>query len=146
MAENVLKKTLLFSNVESKELVDKIVSDQHFATGKKISGILESSVLSYLITENNYVRHWILRLYTEKDSIGEIIQSIFNYNSAGIDGKSRGLPLLKLLQFISFLDDVSDTEIDYTNTQEILYELNKLKEFCEEKFKTEKDSKDVLKK
>lgn len=146
MSSNTLKKNLVFSSVEVKELIDYMVSDESYSSRRKPSAILETSILDSLLTNNSYVRNWILRLYEEEDSIKEIIQSIFNYNSAGIDGKSRCLPLLKLLQFISFLDNVSDTEIDYTNTQEILYELNKLKEFCEEKFKTEKDSKEVLKK
>ena len=146
MSANILKKNLVFSSVEVKELIDQMVSDESYSSRRKPSAVLETILLNELLTENNYVRNWILRLYMEEDSIGEVIQSIFNFNSAGIDGKSRGLPLLKLLEFISFVDIVSDTEIDYTKSQEVLYDLNRLKEFCEEKSKIDNKSKEEVEK
>lgn len=99
MAENNLKKTLLFSSLEKKELVDNIVSDESNSIGRKISAIIELTVMDELLTKNNQIRFWITELYKGCTS-GEILSSIFDYNSAGFNWKSRGLPLLPLIEFV----------------------------------------------
>ena len=98
MAENNLKKTLLFSSLEKKELVDNIVSDESNSIGRKISAIIELTVMDELLTKNNQIRFWITELYKGCTS-GEILSSIFDYNSAGFNWKSLGLPLLPLIEF-----------------------------------------------
>ena len=98
MAEKNLKKTLLFSSLEKKELVDNIVSDESNSIGRKISAIIELTVMDELLTKNNQIRFWITELYKGCTS-GEILSSIFDYNSAGFNWKSRGLPLLPLIEF-----------------------------------------------
>ena len=98
MSENNLKKTLLFSSLEKKELVDNIVSDESNSIGRKISAIIELTVMDELLTKNNQIRFWITELYKGCTS-GEILSSIFDYNSAGFNWKSRGLPLLPLIEF-----------------------------------------------
>ena len=98
MAENNLKKTILFSSLEKKELVDNIVSDESNSIGRKISAIIELTVMDELLTKNNQIRFWITELYKGCTS-GEILLSIFDYNSAGFNWKSRGLPLLPLIEF-----------------------------------------------
>ena len=98
MAENNLKKTLLFSSLEKKELVDNIVSDESNSIGRKISAIIELTVMDELLTKNDQIRFWITELYKGRTS-GEILSSIFDYNSAGFNWKSRGLPLLPLIEF-----------------------------------------------
>ena len=98
VAENNLKKTLLFSSLEKKELVDNIVSDESNSIGRKISAIIELTVMDELLTKNNQIRFWITELYKGCTS-GEILSSIFDYNSAGFNWKSRGLPLLPLIEF-----------------------------------------------
>ena len=98
MAENNLKKTLLFSSLEKTELVDNIVSDESNSIGRKISAIIELTVMDELLTKNNQIRFWITELYKGCTS-GEILSSIFDYNSAGFNWKSRGLPLLPLIEF-----------------------------------------------
>ncbi len=140
MSDNKLKKNLLFSSVEVKELIDKMVSDENLSTKRNKSAILEDLILNGLMTKNNYVNNWIKYLYTEEHTIREIIQNILKYNSTGLDGKSRGITLLKIVQFVSFLDTASDSKIDYTKTQEILYELNNLKTYCEERYEKENES------
>ena len=96
MAENNLKKTLLFSSLEKKELVDNIVSDESNSIGRKISAIIELTVMDELLTKNNQIRFWITKLYKGCTS-GEILSSIFDYNSAGFNWKSRGLPVLPFI-------------------------------------------------
>ena len=98
MSENNLKKTILFSSLEKKELVDNIVSDESNSIGRKISAIIELTVMDELLTKNNQIRFWITELYKGCTS-GEILSSIFDYNSAGFNWKSRGLPLLPLIEF-----------------------------------------------
>lgn len=98
MAENNLKKTLLFSSLEKKELVDNIVSDESNSIGRKISAIIELKVMDELLTKNDQIRFWITKLYKGCTS-GEILSSIFDYNSAGFSWKSRGLPVLPLIEF-----------------------------------------------
>ncbi len=98
MAENNLKKTLLFSSLEKKELVDNIVSDELNSNGRKISAIIELTVMDELLTKNDQIRFWITELYKGCTS-GEILSSIFDYNSAGFNWKSRGLPVLPLIKF-----------------------------------------------
>ncbi len=92
MAENNLKKTLLFSSLEKKELVDNIVSDESNSIGRKISAIIELTVMDELLTKNDQIRFWILNLYNG-DTSGKILSSVFEYNSSGINWKSQGLPL-----------------------------------------------------
>lgn len=98
MAENNLKKTFLFSSLEKNELVDNIVSDESNSIGRKISAIIELTVMDELLTKNDQIRFWITKLYKGCTS-GEILSSIFDYNSAGFSWKSRGLPVLPLIEF-----------------------------------------------
>ena len=98
MTANNLKKTLLFSSLENKELVDDMVDDESMATRRKTSAILELTVLNGLLTENNQIRFWILNLYSGYP-LGEILSSVFDYNSAGTNWKSCNLPLLPFIDF-----------------------------------------------
>lgn len=98
MAENNLKKTLLFNTLENKELVDIMVDDESKSTRRKTSGILELIVMDGLLSNNNQIRFWIVNLYRGCTS-GEILASIFDFNSAGFSWKSRGLPVLPLIEF-----------------------------------------------
>lgn len=98
MSSSELKKNLLFSSVETKKLVDVMVEDQSKSLRKKPSAILEKMVLDELLSNNNQIRFWILDLYQRKSS-GDTLSSVFNYNAAGINWKSLGLPLLPFIEF-----------------------------------------------
>ena len=98
MALNNLKKNLLFSCIENKELVDIMVEDESKSTRKKPSAILELMVLNGLLSENEQIRFWIVNLYRGCTS-GEILSSVFDYNSAGVNWKSCNLPLLPFIEF-----------------------------------------------
>lgn len=98
MAENNLKKTLLFSSLEKKELVDNIVSDESNSIGRKISAIIELTVMDELLTKNDQIRFWITELYKGCTS-GEILSLVFEFNSANIMKRSCGLPLLPFIEF-----------------------------------------------
>ena len=98
MSENNLKKQLLFSCVENKELIDAMVDDESKSMRKKPSAILELRLFDNFLTQNKQIRFWILNLYQGKSS-GDTLSSVFNYNAAGIKWKSLGLPLLPLIEF-----------------------------------------------
>ena len=98
MAENNLKKTLLFNTLENKVLVDIMVDDEAKSTRRKTSGILELIVMDGLLSNNNQIRFWVTELYKGCIS-GEILSAIFDYNSAGCNWKSCGLPLLPFIEF-----------------------------------------------
>lgn len=98
MAENNLKKTLLFNDLETKELVDVMVDDEAKSVRRKISGILELIVMDGLLTDNTQIRLWISDLYKGCTS-GEILSVVFEFNSANIMERSCGLPLLPFIEF-----------------------------------------------
>lgn len=89
MALSSLKKNLLFSSIENKELIDAMVDDESTCTRKKPSAILELRLFDNFLTQNKQIRLWILNLYQGKSS-GDTLSSVFNYNAAGTKWKSLG--------------------------------------------------------
>ena len=98
MALSSLKKNLLFSSIENKELIDAMVDDESTCTRKKPSAILELRLFDSFLTKNDQIRFWILDLYQGKSS-GDTLSLVFNYNAAGVKWNSLGLPLLPLIEF-----------------------------------------------
>lgn len=119
MALNNLKKTLLFNTLENKELVDVMVDDESKSTRRKTSGILELIVMDGLLSKNDQIRFWIVNLYRGCSS-GEILASVFDFNSAGVNWKSCNLPLLP---FIDFAIDEQKFIKDYKIDKEPIYHL-----------------------
>lgn len=119
MSLNSLKKQLLFSSVENKELVDEMVDDESKSLRKKPSAILELMVLDGLLTKNDQIKFWIVNLYRGCSS-GVILSSVFDYNSAGVNWKSCNLPLLP---FIEFAINEQKFIIDYKVDKEPIYHL-----------------------
>lgn len=98
MSLNSLKKNLVFSSVEVKELIDQMVSDESYSSRRKPSAILETSILDSLLTINSQVRFWIRNLYNG-ETTGDILCSVFSYNAAGVNWESNHLPLLPFIEF-----------------------------------------------
>lgn len=98
MAENNLKKTLLFSSLEKKEFVDAILEDEHKVVGRKVSAKVEEIILDSLLTKNNQIRFWIKDLYNGSTS-EDVLYHVFDFNSAGVNWKSCDLPLLPFIEF-----------------------------------------------
>lgn len=92
MELNSLKKILLFSCAGNKRLIETMVDDESTCTNVKSSAILESRLVDSFLTKNGQIRFWILNVYNYVSS-GEILSSVFEYNSSGINWKSRGLPV-----------------------------------------------------
>ena len=140
MASSELKKNLLFSCVENKELIDAMVGDESKSMRKKPSAILELRLFDNFLTKNKQIRFWILNLYQGKSS-GDTLSSVFNYNAAGIKWKSLGLPLLPLIEFA--IDEqifIDNDEFDKDSiTSNLIDYLIQLKNICLENSNNERD-------
>lgn len=98
MVFNQLKKVIQFSCIKNKKLIETMADDESSYKGKKMSAILEARLMDSFLTENDQIRFWILNLYNG-DTSGEILSSVFGYNSDGINWKSKGLPVLPFIEF-----------------------------------------------
>lgn len=133
-----MKKTFVFTNENSRKLIEGIINDEAVIKNTNFSFLFESHALNELLTGNKYIDNWITKLYVEENSIGEIIRSIFYYNSVGICGGTQQLPLFEIIDFLIYLNNYNmgkePANADWT---EILNDLNHLIEFCENKYKNE---------
>ncbi|WP_195234606.1 hypothetical protein [Holdemanella biformis] len=140
MALNNLKKNLLFSCIENKELVDVMVEDESKSTRKKPSAILELMVLNGLLSENEQIRFWIVNLYRGCSS-GTILSSVFDYNSAGVNWKSCNLPLIPFLDFaINEQKFIKKYEVDKEPIYHLLNCMDSIKRILE---KLKEDNMDI---
>lgn len=131
MSLNSLKKQLLFSSVENKELVDVMVDDESKSLRKKPSAILELMVLDGLLTKNEQIKFWIVNLYRGCSS-GVILSSVFDYNSAGVNWKSCNLPLLPFIEFaINEQKFIRYYEVDKERVYHLLNCLDSIKRIFE---------------
>lgn len=105
MIFNRLKNIIQFScvSVVNKRLIETMSDDESFCKGMKTSAILESRLIDSFLTENNQIKFWIIYLYSgdtsSGDTSGEILSSVFGYNSSWINWKSQGLPVLPFIEF-----------------------------------------------
>lgn len=100
MIFNRLKNIIQFScvSVVNKRLIETMADDESFCKGMKASAILESRLIDSFLTENNQIKFWILYLYSGGTS-GEILSSVFGYNSSLINWKFQGLPVMPFIEF-----------------------------------------------
>lgn len=92
------KKQLFFSCVENLNLINSFIHDESVCTRKKSSEILEKRLFDSFLSKNDQIRFWILNLY-QGGSSGDILSSVFEYNSSGIKWKSQGLPVLPFIEY-----------------------------------------------
>lgn len=140
MSLNSLKKQLIFSCIENKELVDVMVEDQSKSLRKKPSAILELTVLNGLLSENDQIKFWIVSLYRGCSS-GVILSSVFDFNSAGVNWKSCNLPLLPFIEFaINEQKFIKEYEVDKEPINHLLNCLDSIKRILE---KLKEDNMDI---
>ena len=102
---NRMKNIIQFScvSVVNKRLIETMADDESFCKGMKASAILESRLIDSFLTENNQIKFWIIYLYSgdtsSGDNSGEILSSVFGYNSSLINWKFQGLPVLPFIEF-----------------------------------------------
>lgn len=145
MVLNSLKKILLFSSVKSKKLIETMADDESTCTKIKSSAILESRLVDSFLTENDQIRFWILNLY-QGGSSGDILSSVFEYNSDGINWKSKGLPVLPFIEFaINEQRYIGKYEVDKEPMEHLLDCLDSIKRILVEMKKDNFDIESSLK-
>lgn len=122
------KKQLLFSCVENLNLINAFIHDESVCTRKKSSEILEKRLFDSFLSKNDQIRFWILNLY-QGGSSGDILSSVFEYNSSGIKWKSQGLPLLPFIEYaINEQKFIGKYEVDKEPMKHLLYSLNSIRD------------------
>lgn len=122
------KKQLLFSCVENLNLINSFIHDESVWTRKKSSEILEKRLFDSFLSKNDQIRFWILNLY-QGGSSGDILSSVFEYNSSGIKWKSQGPPLLPFIEYaINEQKFIGKYEVDKEPMEHLLYSLNSIRE------------------
>lgn len=122
------KKQLFFSCVENLNLINSFIHEESVCTRKKSSEILEKRLFDSFLSKNDQIRFWILNLY-QGGSSGDILSSVFEYNSSGIKWKSQGLPLLPFIEYaINEQKYIGKYEVDKEPIEHLLYSLNSIRE------------------
>lgn len=140
MVFNQLKKVIQFSCIKNKKLIETMADDESSYKGKKMSAILESRLIDSFLTENDQIRFWILNLYNG-DTSGDILSSIFGYNSDGINWKSKGLPVLPFIEFAIYEQKyIGKYKVDKEPMEHLLDCLDSIRELLK---KLKKDNFDI---
>lgn len=128
MALYSTKKQLFFSCVENLNLINSFIHDESVCTRNKSSEILEKRLFDSFLSKNDQIRFWILNLY-QGGSSGDILSSVFEYNSSGIKWKSQGPPLLPFIEYaINEQKFIGKYEVDKEPMEHLLYSLNSIRE------------------
>lgn len=134
------KKQLIFSCVENLNLINSFIHDESVCTRKKSSEILEKRLFDSFLSKNDQIRFWILNLY-QGGSSGDILSSVFDYNSSGIKWKSQGLPLLPFIEYaINEQKYIGRYEADKEPMEHLLDCLDSIRELLK---KLKKDNFDI---
>lgn len=134
------KKQLIFSCVENLNLINSFIHDESVCTRKKSSEILEKRLFDSFLSKNDQIRFWILNLY-QGGSSGDILSSVFEYNSSGIKWKSQGLPLLPFIEYaINEQKYIGRYEVDKEPMEHLLDCLDSIRELLK---KLKKDNFDI---
>lgn len=141
MALKSLKKTLVYSSESSKELIETMINDEASVTKLNGSSVMENYILDGLLTNNQTISHWIKSLYIADWSTGKIISSVCEFNSAGINWKSRELNLMPIIEFA--IKEQIYIEPCTVDKNEIYYILNQLDSICKKFSELEDDNLDI---
>lgn len=135
-----LKKQLFFSCVENLNLINSFIHDESVCTRKKSSEVLEKRLFDSFLSKNDQIRFWILNLY-QGGSSGDILSSVFEYNSSGIKWKSQGLPLLPFIEYaINEQKYINKYKVDKEPMEHLLDCLDSIRELLK---KLKKDNFDI---
>lgn len=90
MSNNALKKTIVFSSIKGKKLIDAIIDDTAEATGMTVSAALEYELLyNALLPKNRYAMLWAEDMYSGRSTVGDCISVLSMHLAAGINGRPR---------------------------------------------------------
>lgn len=105
MSNNNLKKTIVFTNLENKNIIENYLNLNYIVNNQTASGAIESFMLNSILPTNEDAKYWAKRLLLDSSKIGKILSDIYSFLAAGIDWKSGAK----------------------TNTQLVMYTLSQLK-------------------
>lgn len=90
MSLNNLKKTIVFSSPQGKNLIEAMIEDEAPVTGRTLSATLEFHLLhDALLPSNPTAAALVVELYSHKTSVGFPIAEITSYLAAGIDNYAK---------------------------------------------------------
>lgn len=121
-------------------MINSFIHDESVCTRKKSSEILEKRLFDSFLSKNDQIRFWILNLY-QGGSSGDILSSVFEYNSSGIKWKSQGLPLLPFIEYaINEQKYINKYKVDKEPMEHLLDCLDSIRELLK---KLKKDNFDI---
>lgn len=101
MSLNNLKKMIIFSNSRIKLIIENMVTDEAKIQKRSASVLIEQHLLNDLLPQNPNACEWLQLLYDGSWSIGDVLDNVFSWNSAGNRGEwsSRYGNLRPLVEF-----------------------------------------------
>lgn len=140
MVAKALKRSMVYSNEASKQVIEGIIGDEVSINNTSYSFAMETHILTDIMTKNKLVNMWIQCLYHPDYCIGDIFSMIFEYNSAGVCFQSQHLPLFDIVNHLKFIDSMThgvNREFDSSELPDILYCIDSLKGYCESRIRNE---------
>lgn len=119
MSLNALKKTIVFSSLEGKKLIDAMLNDAATANRRTLSAALEYHLLyEPLLPANQTASAWIILMYQQEKSIGNVISDCAAYLAA-VD-KNRNIETFRaIVQYCKFWG--GDTAANFVDKYSIAY-------------------------
>lgn len=99
MSNNALKKTILYSNIENKQIIENYLNYNYIVNNQTASGTIESFILDSILPTNIDAKLWMRDLFLDPSSMGKIMSYIYSYLAGGIMGQSRHSINLDLIKF-----------------------------------------------
>lgn len=119
MSLNILKKTIVFSSAEGKQLIDSLLADSSAANGRTLSASLEYHLLyEPLLPQNQNAATWIIHMHQAQTSVGYVIADCMSYLAA-IDSNRNADAFRAILQYCKLWG--GDTEAHFTDQYSVSY-------------------------
>lgn len=109
---NNVKKMLVFSNAETRDLIKNIISDEVSVEKRNESVLLESHILNDMLPANKSASAWIQFLYTGEWDISRVLNACFGYLAAGINWHAKYSNGKPLIQYAAHWELVANSKPD----------------------------------
>lgn len=109
MSLNNLKKMIIFSDLTTKNLIEKLVSTEASLEKRSASSVIESRLLDSFLPRERNARCWAqYYLFDDNKGVGKVLDAVFAFNAAGINWGSKYDNLLPLVEFASNQSSLSN--------------------------------------
>lgn len=99
MSNNQLKKTILYTSPENKQIIENFLNFNYIVNNQTASGTIEAFILDSILPSNVDARIWMRELFYDTSRMGKIMSYIYSYLAGGIMGQSRHSINLDLIKF-----------------------------------------------